>query len=679
MIKILGIGKYRDLLFAILLFVVLDLGILMFNFFASIQLERDASRINSAGELRMLTQQITKSLLTLQMEQKSEVPRQTSMAQLGQGHAGFVKALAAIKGSLGQDIEFTAFGLDPADLRDDIRKLEKEWGPLDESLRPVIAVPEPAMQDVEIAVTKAVARNVRLMAMCDDLARAIESAANTKTTRMRQIQVIAIVLALLNFVYIVFKFLRRLNASDQVAESARRETEDILNTVTEGLLLVRADGKLGSQFSASVGRLFMRNVRAGDDFRELLDNMLGPDRAAEARSYLQLMFDPKVKPALLGQLDPLRDVQVMPPPRSREKPRFLTFQMTQVREAGAVKELLVTVFDVTDKVRLERELAATHEAARGDVEDLIRVLEHEPALLQDFLVGARARLADLNQSMREVGRQPQAYLQLLQEAAQLAHGIKGEAAALSLAAVSRQAHLMEDALAPLLKRADLSGQDLIPVVLELSRVQEQVERLYRVFDRMGKLAGAPEADGSRRMEAMVDNLRSLSQRVAQSLSKQVRLTAHIAEAAIPLEVTHVLREALPQLVRNAVVHGIEAPHERLGQGKPAMGELRLEIGLAEDGQLRVTLSDDGRGIEVPVVRQRVAQMRDDAASLTDAQLLGFIFEQDFSTATEVTEHAGRGTGLALVRQIVEKAGARLRVMTQPQRYTRFVLQFGAAS
>jgi len=80
-----------------------------------------------------------------------------------------------------------------------------------------------------------------------------------------------------------------------------------------------------------------------------------------------------------------------------------------------------------------------------------------------------------------------------------------------------------------------------------------------------------------------------------------------------------------------------------------------------------------------VVRQRVAQMRDDAASLTDAQLLGFIFEQDFSTATEVTEHAGRGTGLALVRQIVEKAGARLRVMTQPQRYTRFVLQFGAAS
>jgi chemosensory pili system protein ChpA (sensor histidine kinase/response regulator) len=55
-----------------------------------------------------------------------------------------------------------------------------------------------------------------------------------------------------------------------------------------------------------------------------------------------------------------------------------------------------------------------------------------------------------------------------------------------------------------------------------------------------------------------------------------------------------------------------------------------------------------------------------------------IFEPDFSTAAEVTEHAGRGVGLAVVRQIVEKAGARLRVMTQPRSYTRFVLQFGSA-
>lgn len=675
----LGLGKYRDLLFAILLFIVLDLGILFFNFFASIQLERDASRINAAGELRMLTQQITKSLLTLQVEKRGELPIQTSMAQLNQGTAAFVQGLASLKSAMTKDAEFTIFGLNPDDLRDTLKKLEREWTPLEESIQPVIAVSEPTMEDTEIAATKAVARNIRLMALSDDLATGVEAAAKTKTERMRQIQVIAIVLALLNFVYIVFKFLRRLNASDHIAESARRETDDILRTVSEGLLLVKADGSIGTQLSASVHRLFMREIKPGEDFRQLLHSLLTKERAEEADSYLDLLFDPKVKPALLTQLDPLKDVQISVPGDTSAKVQYVTFQMTQVREAGRVKELLVTVFDVTQKVQLEHELAATQEAAKSDVDDLIRVLEQEPLLLQDFLLGARSKLADLNQAMRAVGGRSEAYKTLVDDAARLVHGIKGEGAALSLTAVSRQAHVMENALAPLLKRRDLSGEDLIPVVFELSRVQDQVERLHKVFARIGKPAATASQHEPRLMDAMVTNLRSLSERVALSLGKQVRLTAYVDEMALPAEVERVLREALPQLVRNAVVHGIELPSERERLSKPPVGELRLDIGRAEDGLIEVTVSDDGRGIAVPEVRRRMAQLRTDSAQFTDAQVLGFIFDPHFSTASEVTEHAGRGVGLSLVRQIAEKAGAKLRVMTRPNVSTQFVLKFGVAS
>ncbi|HYW58837.1 MAG TPA: ATP-binding protein [Polaromonas sp.] len=674
----LGLGKYRDLLFAILLFIVLDLGILFFNFYASIQLERDASRMNASGELRMLTQQITKSLLTLQIEKKGELPIQTSMAQLNQGTAAFVQGLSSLKSSMTQDTEFTVFGLNPDELRDMLKKLEREWVPLEESIRPVIAAAEPTLEDIEIAATKAVARNIRLMALTNDLAVGVEAAANTKTERMRQIQIAAIVLALINFVYIVFKFLRRLNASDRVAEVARQETDDILRTVSEGLLLVKADGTIGSQLSASVHRLFMRDVLPGESFRGLLQGMLTKERAEEADSFLDLMFDPKVKPGLLAQLDPLREVQIKAPGDGSAKSRFVTFQMTQVREGGLVVELLVTVFDVTQKVQLERELAATQEAAKSDVDDLIRVLEQEPVLLQDFLLDARAKLSDLNQSMRSVGRRPEAYQALVDEAARLVHGIKGEGAALSLTAVARQAHLMENALAPLLKRRDLSGEDLIPIVFELSRVQDQVDRLFRVFSRIGRPASNASLDEPRKLDAMVGNLRSLSERVAQSLGKQVRLTAYVDEKPLPEHVERVLREALPQLVRNAVVHGIELPSERAKLSKPPVGELRLDIGRAADGLIEVTVSDDGRGIVVPEVRRRMAQLRSDSEQFTDSQVLGFIFDPHFSTATEVTEHAGRGVGLSLVRQIAEKAGAKLRVMTQPNISTHFVLKFGVA-
>jgi two-component system chemotaxis sensor kinase CheA len=671
----LGLGKYRDLLFAILLFIVLDVGILLFNFYASIQLDRDAARIGAAGELRMLTQQITKSVLTLQVERKAELPVQTSLAQLEQGNGGFNRSLAALKDSLGRNIEFTLFGLDPEVLREAVKKVEREWRPLEETLAPLLASQAPALEDVDIAVNKAVARNIRLSGLSDDVTTVVERAARAKTDRMRQIQVAAIVLALLNFVYIVFKFLRRLHASDRVAEAARRDTEDILNTVSEGLLLVRSDGTVGGQFSASVRQLFMRPVQPGADFVRLLGDMLDPARAQEASHFVQLLFDPKVKPALLQQLDPLRDVEVSAPADAAEGSRFLTFQFTQVREGNAVKELLVTVFDVTQRVRLERQLADSQEAARGSVDDLIRVLENEPALLQDFLLEARDKLAGLNDGLREAGRKPRDYQRLVEQAAQVVHGIKGEAGALSLAAVGRQAHLMEDALAPLRQRRDIAGEDLIPVVFELSRLQEQVERLHRVFHRFAS-SEAGQAGPGQQVDGMVRNLQSLSERVAQSLSKQVRLTAHVQEAQLPPEVTQVLRETLPQLVRNAVVHGIESPEERQSLGKPAVGELRLEIRRQADGRIEVVLSDDGRGISVAQVRERAAALREDAQRMSDTQILGFIFDANFSTAHEVTEHAGRGDGLALVRQLVERTGAKLRVMTQPSAYTRFILQFG---
>ncbi len=87
----------------------------------------------------MLTQQITKSLLTLQVEKKAELPTQTSMAQPTQGSGAFVQGLAVLKNSMTQDAEFTVFGLNPDGLRDTLKKLERKW-------LPAFRAPDPALQ-----------------------------------------------------------------------------------------------------------------------------------------------------------------------------------------------------------------------------------------------------------------------------------------------------------------------------------------------------------------------------------------------------------------------------------------------------------------------------------------------------------------------------------------------------
>ena len=88
------------------------------------------------------------------------------------------------------------------------------------------------------------------------------------------VQTGGIVLALLNFAFILFKFLRRLQTSDAAIEAANDENREILLSVREGLFLITPDFKLGSQLSQSAHTLFGRNLAPGQDFFALLQPLL---------------------------------------------------------------------------------------------------------------------------------------------------------------------------------------------------------------------------------------------------------------------------------------------------------------------------------------------------------------------------------------------------------------------
>jgi chemotaxis protein histidine kinase CheA len=128
-----------------------------------------------------------------------------------------------------------------------------------------------------------------------------------------------------------------------------------------------------------------------------------------------------------------------------------------------------------------------------------------------------------------------------------------------------------------------------------------------------------------------------------------------------------------------VAHGIEIPSERAAQGKALQGVLHLAIRKHGDDTVEVSLKDDGRGITVEAVTARLLEMKVDVSGLSKGQILQQIFEPQFSTSHEVTEHAGRGVGLSLVKQSLENAGAKLKVNTRPGQLTEFTISFGSAS
>ncbi|MBI4953371.1 MAG: response regulator [Myxococcales bacterium] len=163
---------------------------------------------------------------------------------------------------------------------------------------------------------------------------------------------------------------------------------------------------------------------------------------------------------------------------------------------------------------------------------------------------------------------------------------------------------------------------------------------------------------------------------ARALDKRVEVELRGGDVRLDKRVLEGLKAPLVHLLRNAVAHGLEAPREREAAGKSSIGHLVLA---AESRGHRVALvvSDDGRGVDVGAVRERAVreQLVSDtvAADLGDEAVLELIFREGFSTRTEATAAAGRGVGLSVVREAVERLRGQVTVVSTPGVGTTFTL------
>jgi len=185
------------------------------------------------------------------------------------------------------------------------------------------------------------------------------------------------------------------------------------------------------------------------------------------------------------------------------------------------------------------------------------------------------------------------------------------------------------------------GSDLDQLDRELSELRDQVERLKLVPAR-----------------SLFSDLERVVRDAAQAQGKRVLFEARGGEIRLDAHVLGLAQGALQQMVRNAVVHGIEQPHERTANGKAIEGKVILEV--ARRGRSAVlTCSDDGRGIDMDAVRN-VATKRGlllDQTSLHDpSELMRLLLQGGISTSGSVTELSGRGIGLDVLRDFVSRVG-----------------------
>ncbi|TDR40038.1 histidine kinase/DNA gyrase B/HSP90-like ATPase [Tahibacter aquaticus] len=682
--------KYRSIVVAIVLFVSLDIALIAYNLAASYTIDRYTASRDLSGSMRSSTQIVLRSLLEMQADVAAGgTIGEEARTTLRDRAALIQNGLSALRegGSLPGDAEATVYAAatQPAQ-RAEADKFASLWQPYQQLLQPLLAADVIDAASVGAAASHGRRINSELFGAINRFVNATQDLVTRETRVLRIVQIVGILFALLNFLYTALLASRRLLEGDRAVARSQKQTGDILATVKEGLFLVTPEQQIGEQMSASLKDVLRQEVKPGQKLFDLLTPMVSAPIMEAARDYVGLLFGKRVKENLVYSLNPLSEVEIG---GDTAQKRYLSFQFNRVLDEGEVSGLLVTVQDATERVNLQAEVASAKSRAREQMEVLLRVLNNDPAEVQDFLRRTESSLEQVNATLRQAARRSgENYLGLVNSVFRHVHGIKSEAAAMNLEMFESVAHAFELDLVALRDRGDVEGADMVKLALHLDDLFECLNSVRGLFERLGTAspapASAPAGGESSPAQQLLASLRGLAKRIAADLGKEVRVTGDMpAFDTLPQGMADDLRSISLQLLRNAVVHGIEEPQERRQHGKAAGGIVHFSCRRSDTDGIDFSVRDDGRGISPRRVREALVRSQrytaDEVAAMPDRDVVMKIFEPGISTASESNRDAGHGAGMDVVLSRVNAMGARIALGSQGHSHTEFRIRIALPS
>ncbi len=220
----------------------------------------------------------------------------------------------------------------------------------------------------------------------------------------------------------------------------------------------------------------------------------------------------------------------------------------------------------------------------------------------------------------------------------------------------------------------MPSSELKPFKHIMIRTAEQTATLEKVVhqlqDGVMKMRMLPVGTLFRRYPRMIRDL-------SHKLNKKVELRIYGEGTALDKRVIEHITDPLQHIIRNAVDHGIEAPDVRERLGKPGAGVITLSAG-QEGNFVILTISDDGRGLDREAIIQKAVSngviSGDTARTMSDERVWNMIFLPGISTAATVSETSGRGVGMDVVKNNIERLGGQITVTSSPGRGTSITLR-----
>src|SRR6187399_2336782 len=705
-------------------------GVLAPAWYFAGRLVENNTAVRAIGELQQQPSRMQAALNSIQDRLRARGFVRDSIEQLKRATQQFETSTASL--TAGGGVSIGGFGSGD-DVQNTIKEMTQAWKKYKPALDPVAnftAIPYSDSEregtqlnmdgrELQKAVTNAASQaRVSTPVLEKNLAQIItglQSSSDSLATALRSVVLIGVGLAAALAALVGYLSLAR-GKQAAAAAAARQQTEDILRTVREGLFLLDADLKIGEIHSDATGSLFQRESIAGITFEDLLRNLVSAKTLAIATKFVKVLWSERTKENLIRSINPLNEVEVTTGGDGKQdkgETRYLEFNFHRVRRDGAITHVLVAVADVTARVALAAQLKGAQDNAQHQMDAFLSILHVDPVQLSSFLDDSDVAFKMINATLRDPARDSATFRRKIDGLFRQIHSIKGEASAIGLGSMEARAHALENDLAALRERTDLTGDDFLPL---LTKFDDLVSHSQSVRDMVTKLASFRESFGKHQQaapgghaaastgdsttrapklteeaaeatlqrsarEGFVASAQQLADRIANDQGKKVQVSCR-GHDQVPEAYRRPVKDVLIQLIRNAVVHGIESPAERQAAGKSPEGHIRINFEMTDGGRaFRMMCEDDGRGLTPDKLRKTAVAKgiisQSDATALSDQEAMMLVFRSGFSTASGVTRDAGRGVGMDVIAEIAARLGGRISLNSESGKNMRLSLSFPA--
>lgn len=657
----------------------------------------DSRIINISGRQRMLSQKIAKASLAMRNADNVE-DYLARKEELEKAYTLWSESHTALQfGS--EKMEMTNVNNTPAIL-DLFQQIEPHFLSMEQSVESILSIDyeQRLGSELQIALESVLANEGDFLKLMNDITFEYDAEALGRVKELSRNEYILFAIALILLIaeaLVVFRpainriaeYTKKLQSQGKSLKRALGQSQYLTNqaksvfeNVDQGIFLLNEKFGIDSFYSKETERVLGESELAGANFIHLMKSKLMPRDIEALELYTENLFNTDIREDVVNRLNPIEQVEIFTEKEGSKaiESRYLRVSFSRIMRSNQIYRILVTVLDETESVLLKKQIEEAEVRNERESAQLLAIFKVNPRVLHEYLDTTMASLGEISKMYERDGNE--SLKELIGHTFRVVHSAKGNATLINLDLVQDRLHELEDSITLLKEKRDIKGKDFLNVIYEVTEIIMVLDNMKAMLKKIANVYKTwNQAESSNPNAVLTETLKKGVDRLSRSQKKEVDFIFEDNGIQLPEQFKIDFKDLSIQLIRNSLVHGIESEDERNFMGKNASAEIRISLEESKGGEVIVHYEDNGKGLDLDeIVSKAIDKSIINAAEaddLDDHQKASLIFHDGFSTAEQVSELAGRGQGMSVIRSIIDKHKGKFILDSKKDEYFRMSLTF----